>query len=65
MLDMLFMDGAGTVIYIEEFAVPGTLQPRGPSAPTRAVLEVAAGTARRLGLHASDRVVHPIFAVGR
>ena len=64
-LDMLFMDRSGTVIYIEEYAVPGTLQPRGPSGLVQGVLEVAAGTARRLGLHAGDRVLHPIFAAGR
>jgi len=61
-LDMLFMDRDGRVIFIEEFAVPGTLQPRGPSDPVRAVLEVAGGTARRLGLKPGDRVEHPLFA---
>ena len=61
-LDMLFMDRTGQVIYIEQYAVPGTLQPRGPSDPVLGVLEVAAGTARRLGLHAGDRILHPIFA---
>ncbi len=64
-LDMLFMDRTGKVVYIEEYAVPGTLQPRGPSEPVLGVLEVAAGTARRLGLHAGDRVLHPMFAAGR
>lgn len=64
-LDMLFMDRGGRVIHIEEYAVPGTLQPRGPGEPVLGVLEVAAGTARRLGLRAGDRVVHPMFTVGR
>ena len=61
-LDMLFMDRRGQIIYIEEFAVPGSLQPRGPADPVRAVLEVAGGTARRLGLRTGDRIEYPLFA---
>ncbi|CAA7625669.1 conserved hypothetical protein [Candidatus Terasakiella magnetica] len=64
-LDMLFMDREGRIIHVEEYAVPGTLLPRGPSEPVRAVLEVAAGTSRRLGLRAGDTVEHPLFAAGR
>ncbi len=60
-LDMLFIDRGGRVIFVEQYAVPGTLQPRGPAEPVLAVLEVAAGTARRLGLKAGDRVEHSLF----
>lgn len=61
-LDMLFIDRSGRVIYIEEFAVPGTLEPRGPREMVLGVLEVPGGTARRLGLRAGDQVVHAMFA---
>jgi uncharacterized membrane protein (UPF0127 family) len=64
-LDMLFADRAGRVIYVEQFAVPGSLEPRGPSQPVLGVLELPAGTARRLGLKPGDRLVHPMFERGR
>ncbi|OAN55959.1 hypothetical protein A6A04_10365 [Paramagnetospirillum marisnigri] len=60
-LDMLFMDRRGRVVHVEEFAVPGSLIPRGPNEPILGVLELAAGTARRLGLKPGDRVEHPMF----
>ncbi|WP_239988752.1 DUF192 domain-containing protein [Paramagnetospirillum kuznetsovii] len=60
-LDMLFIDRAGLVIHVEEFAVPGTLEPRGPSQPVLGVLELPAGTSRRLGIRPGDRVDHAIF----
>ncbi|MBI3444735.1 MAG: DUF192 domain-containing protein [Magnetospirillum sp.] len=64
-LDMLFMDRGGRVVYVEEFAVPGSLQPRGPGEPVLGVLELPAGTARRLGLAPGDRVEHEMFRHGR
>lgn len=64
-LDMLFMDSAGRVIHVEEYTIPGNLQPLGPSDPVLGVLEVSAGTVRRLGLRPGDRVVHPLFGAGR
>lgn len=63
-LDMLFMDAGGTVIYVEQYAVPGSLQPRGPSGAVLGVLELPAGTARHLGLKPGDRVEHPMFHRG-
>jgi uncharacterized protein len=63
-LDMLFMDRGGRVIYVEEYAVPGSLQPRGPSDPVLGVLELPAGTARHLSLKVGDRVDHPMFGRG-
>lgn len=60
-LDMLFLDKAGTVIHIEEFAVPGSLEPRGPQGAVLGVLEVAGGTVRRLKLKTGDRAIHPLF----
>ena len=63
-LDMLFVDRAGMVIYVEQYAVPGSLEPRGPSEPVLGVVEIPAGTARRLGLKPGDRVSHPMFERG-
>ena len=63
-LDMLFMDRAGRVIHVEEYTIPGNLQPLGPSDPVLGVLEVPAGTVRRLGLKSGDRVVHSLFDAG-
>jgi uncharacterized membrane protein (UPF0127 family) len=60
-LDMLFMDKGGTIIHIEEFTVPGSLEPRGPQGAVLGVLEVAGGTARRLKIKVGDRVIHPLF----
>ncbi|BAE49703.1 Uncharacterized conserved protein [Paramagnetospirillum magneticum AMB-1] len=64
-LDMLFMDRTGRVIHVEQYTVPGSLEPRGPSEPVLGVLELPAGTVRRLGLSAGDRVSHPMFERGR
>ncbi|WP_170958901.1 DUF192 domain-containing protein [Magnetospirillum sp. 15-1] len=63
-LDMLFMERSGRVVYVEQYAVPGSLQPRGPAEPVLGVLELPAGTARRLDLKPGDRVVHPMFERG-
>jgi uncharacterized protein len=60
-LDMLFIDRDGRIVYINEYAVPGSLEPRGPREPIRAVLEINAGTARRMGIRSGDRVEHPLF----
>jgi uncharacterized protein len=64
-LDMLFMDRSGRVIHVEQYTVPGSLEPRGPSEPVLGVLEIPAGTVRRLGLKTGDRVAHPMFERGR
>jgi uncharacterized membrane protein (UPF0127 family) len=64
-LDMLFITADGRVIHIEEFAVPGSLEPRGPNRPVLGVLELAGGTARRLDLKSGDRVEHAMFSKGR
>jgi uncharacterized membrane protein (UPF0127 family) len=64
-LDMLFINGGGQVVAIVQYTVPGSLEPLGPGQDVLAVLEVNAGTAKRLGLHAGDRVEHPLFVTGR
>jgi uncharacterized protein len=60
-LDMIFIRADGTILRIAENTVPlsEALVPSG--GPVRAVLEVVAGTARRLGIAPGDRVAHPIF----
>jgi uncharacterized membrane protein (UPF0127 family) len=60
-LDMLFIRADGTIARIAENTVPhseATIQ-SGP--PVKAVLEVIAGTAKRLGIAPGDRVAHRIF----
>jgi uncharacterized membrane protein (UPF0127 family) len=60
-LDMIFIRGDGRILRVAENTVPlsEALVPSG--GPVRAVLEVVAGTARKLGIAPGDRVAHPIF----
>lgn len=58
-LDMIFVRADGTILSIAENTTPlsEALVPSG--GPVRFVFEVVAGTAKRLGITAGDRVVHP------
>ncbi|WP_350334220.1 DUF192 domain-containing protein [Coralliovum pocilloporae] len=60
-LDMIFVKSDGAIAHIHHDAVPQseTIIPSGQ--PVRYVLEVVAGTARRLGLVTGDRIVHPVI----
>ena len=60
-LDMIFIRGDGRILRIAENAKPlsDRLIPSG--GPVRAVLEVIAGTARKLGIAPGDRVAGAIF----
>ena len=60
-LDMIFIQGNGRVLRVAENAQPmsDALIPSG--GPVRAVLEVIAGTARKFGIAAGDRVTGSIF----
>jgi uncharacterized membrane protein (UPF0127 family) len=60
-LDMIFIQANGTILRIAENTVPQSLATIGSGGPARAVLEVVAGTARKMGIAPGDRVVHPIF----
>jgi uncharacterized protein len=60
-LDMLFMDAAGRIDYIEANATPLSLAIIGPPRPEHAVLELNGGAAERLGLHVGDTVMHRVF----
>jgi uncharacterized membrane protein (UPF0127 family) len=64
-LDMLFIAADGRVHRIAERTVPHSLAPIDSRGPVRATLELAAGTAERLGIRVGDRVEHPIFGAAR
>jgi uncharacterized membrane protein (UPF0127 family) len=60
-LDMIFIRGDGRILRIAENTVPLSTRVIPSGGPVRAVLEVIAGTARKLGLAPGDRVAHPLF----
>ena len=60
-LDMLFIRTDGTIAAIAENTVPQSLDIVSVQEPVLGVLEVAAGTVKRLGLRQNDRVFHRIF----
>lgn len=60
-LDMLFIGADGRVAGISIDAVPYSEEPIPSPGPVRAVLEVNAGTARRLGIRPGDKVSGSIF----
>ena len=55
-LDMVFINGDGSIRRVVEDAVPQSLAIIDSRGPVRATLELAAGTAKRLGIHAGDKV---------
>jgi uncharacterized membrane protein (UPF0127 family) len=63
-LDMVFADAQGRVIAIREDTVPFSTATIEVDEPVKAVLEVNAGTAKRVGLAVGDRLLHRIFAKG-
>ncbi|MET0922191.1 MAG: DUF192 domain-containing protein [Xanthobacteraceae bacterium] len=60
-LDMIFIRADGRILRIAENTVPLSEALVSSSGPVRAVLEVIAGTCKKLGIAAGDRVSHPIF----
>jgi uncharacterized membrane protein (UPF0127 family) len=60
-LDMIFIRADGRIHRIAENTEPESEKVVAAGAPVRAVLEVVAGTARKLGIRPGDRVAHPIF----
>jgi uncharacterized membrane protein (UPF0127 family) len=60
-LDMIFIRGDGRILRIAENTVPLSEALVSSGGPVRAVLEVNAGTARKLGIAPGDRVAHRIF----
>jgi uncharacterized protein len=61
-LDMVFIDTRGRIQEIVAQTTPHSLEIIRSREPALAVLEIAGGEAKRLGLHAGQRVVHPALA---
>jgi hypothetical protein len=60
-LDMIFIRADGRIAHIAENTVPHSEKTISSRAPVKAVLEVIAGTARKLDLRPGDRVAHRLF----
>jgi uncharacterized membrane protein (UPF0127 family) len=60
-LDMIFIRADGRIHRIAANTVPLSEALVSSAGPVRAVLEVVAGTAKKLGIAPGDRVAHPIF----
>jgi len=60
-LDMLFINADGTIRRVAEDTVPGSLATIESRGPVRATLELASGTAKRLGIRVGDKVEQRIF----
>ena len=60
-LDMVFINADGTVRRVVEDTVPESLAVIESRGPVRATLELAAGTAKRLNIHAGDKVEQRLF----
>jgi len=60
-LDMIFIRADGRIHRIAESTEPESTKVIAAGAPVRAVLEVIAGTAKKLGIRAGDRVAHAMF----
>lgn len=60
-LDMLFIGPHGTIRHIAEDTVPYSEAVISSGGPVRATLEVAGGTAKRLGIVVGDKVLSPAF----
>lgn len=60
-LDMLFVKSDGEVVSIIENVTPHSEDTVGPDRPVRAVLELNAGTVKKLGLKVGDVIHHAAF----
>ncbi len=60
-LDMVFIKPDGTIDSIAENTVPQSLSTEASRGPVRATLELAAGTAAKLGIRVGDKVRQRIF----
>ena len=63
-LDMIFIRSDGRILHIAENTEPMSDRLIPSGGPVRAVLEVIAGTARKLGIAPGDRVEGSIFGTG-
>lgn len=60
-LDMIFIGADGRILRIAENTEPQSTRTIASRGPAKGVLEVVAGTARKLGIAPGDRVGHPLF----
>ena len=63
-LDMIFIGADGRVVHVAQDAKPMSDDLIPSRRPVRAVLEVIAGTARKFGIAAGDRVTGAFFGKG-
>jgi uncharacterized membrane protein (UPF0127 family) len=61
-LDMVFVRPDGTIAALAENTVPKSLDTISVQEPVRGVIELPAGTVKKLGLQQNDKVFHRIFA---
>jgi uncharacterized membrane protein (UPF0127 family) len=62
-LDMVFIDDHGRIEQIVEQTTPHSLDIIRSNEPALAVLEIAGGEAKRLGIHAGQHISHPALAL--
>ena len=60
-LDMLFVREDGSIAAVAENTVPKSLDTISVQEPVKGVVELAAGTVKRLGIHRDDKVFNRIF----
>jgi len=60
-LDMIFIRADGRILRIAENTEPMSTKIIASGGPVTGVLEVIAGTAKKLGIAPGDRVGHPLF----
>lgn len=60
-LDMIFVRGDGRILRIAENTEPQSEKIISSGGLVKGVIEVAGGTAKKLGIVAGDRVGHPLF----
>jgi uncharacterized protein len=60
-LDMLFVRDDGTIAAIAENTEPFSTQTISVDEPVKGVVELTAGTVKRLGIKRNDKVYHQIF----
>jgi uncharacterized membrane protein (UPF0127 family) len=60
-LDMIFISDNGRIARIAERTTPESENIISSGSQVRAVLEVVAGTAKKMGIAAGDKVAYPIF----
>lgn len=60
-LDMIFIRADGTILSIAQNTTPLSEKIISSGGLAKGVLEVAGGTARKLGIAPGDRVAHPLF----